>query len=53
MPSINGKPAKYIATNLKAFRSGKKQATVMNRIAKGFSIEEIESLAKYFSENKN
>ena len=53
MPSINGRPAAYISTMLKAFRADKKKVTVMNRIAKGFSLEEIESLAKYFSENKN
>ncbi|MDD9879061.1 MAG: c-type cytochrome [Magnetovibrio sp.] len=53
MPSINGKPAKYIASQMKAFRDGKKQSTVMQRIAKGFGDKEIESLAQYFAKNPN
>ena len=53
MPSINGKPAKYIEVALKAFRSGKKQSTVMQRIAKGFDDAEIKALADYFAKNKN
>lgn len=53
MPSLNGKPANLIATLLRAFKAGTKDGTVMTRIAKGFSKEEIDSLAKYFSENQN
>ncbi len=49
MPSIKGKPADYIATMLTAFRNGSKQGTVMNRIAKGFSPDEITALSKYFA----
>ena len=49
MPSIKGKPADYIATMLTAFRNGSKQGTVMNRIAKGFSPDEIAALSKYFA----
>jgi len=53
MPSIHGKPAKYIALTLKAFRDAKKDSTVMMRIAKGFSDAEIESLADYLAKNRN
>lgn len=49
MPSIQGKPAKYIETMLTAFRDDKRQGTVMNRIAKGFSPAEIEALSQYFA----
>ena len=49
MPSIKGKPADYIATLLNAFRDGSKKGTVMNRIAKGFTPDEINELAKYFA----
>lgn len=49
MPSIAGKSPKYISSILKSFRSGKREATVMNRIAKGFSDSEIDTLANYFS----
>ncbi len=49
MPSIAGKSADYIVDTLKRFRSGDKASTVMVRIAKGFTDEEIEALATYFS----
>jgi sulfide dehydrogenase cytochrome subunit len=49
MPSIAGKSADYIVETLKRFRSGDKASTVMVRIAKGFTDEEIEALANYFS----
>jgi sulfide dehydrogenase cytochrome subunit len=49
MPSIDGKSADYIVDTLKRFRSGDKESTVMVRIAKGFTDEEIEALATYFS----
>ncbi|GAB4225130.1 MAG: hypothetical protein Tsb0032_30850 [Kiloniellaceae bacterium] len=49
MPSIDGKSADYIIETLQRFRDGSKPSTVMARIAKGFTDEEIEMLAKYFS----
>lgn len=49
MPSIAGKSPGYIASVLKDFRSDKRPSTVMNRIAKGFTDSEIDSLATYFS----
>ncbi|MBC8338634.1 MAG: c-type cytochrome [Alphaproteobacteria bacterium] len=49
MPTIKGKPAKYIETQLMAFRAGKKSSTVMGRIAKGFNADEIKALSRYFS----
>ncbi len=49
MPSIQGKPAKYIETMLNAFREDKRKGTVMNRIAKGFSPSEIKALSQYFA----
>ncbi len=52
MPSIKGKPASYIETMLIAFREDKRQGTVMNRIAKGFTPTEIKSLSNYFSSLK-
>ncbi|MEO3431045.1 c-type cytochrome [Pelagibius sp. CAU 1746] len=49
MPSIAGKSADYIVETLKRFRSGDKASTVMVRIAKGFTDDEIVALADYFS----
>lgn len=51
MPSINGKPAKLLELDLKAFRDGTKESTVMQRIAKGFSDDEIKAISKYLAEN--
>jgi len=52
MPSIQGRPAEYIQTMLNAFRDDKRKGTVMNRIAKGFTSDEIKSLSQYISSLK-
>lgn len=49
MPSIAGKSENYIIEKLKAFRSDEIEATIMNRIAKGYTDDEIAALAKFFS----
>jgi sulfide dehydrogenase cytochrome subunit len=49
IPAIAGKPAAYLQSTMKAFRDGSRPATVMNRLAKGYSDEEIAALARYFS----
>ena len=49
MPSISGKSAKYIMRTMTAYRDGKRQSTVMGRIAKGFNDKEIKALAEYFA----
>ncbi len=49
MPVIAGKSAAYIAAKLAAFKSGAAEATVMNRIARGFSEAEIKAVAKYLA----
>jgi len=48
IPSIAGKSAGFIEKALKDFRSGAQASTVMGRHAKGYSDEEIKTLAKYF-----
>ncbi|MBL6951286.1 MAG: c-type cytochrome [Alphaproteobacteria bacterium] len=50
MPSIAGKSSDYIVETLRKFRDGKKPSTVMARIAKGFSDDEIVALAKHFAQ---
>jgi sulfide dehydrogenase cytochrome subunit len=52
MPPINGKSAVYIAMMLNAYREDKLKGTIMNRIAKGFTIAEIKTLALYFAARK-
>jgi hypothetical protein len=52
MPSLAGLEPKYIMTRLKEFRSGEVPATLMNRIAKGYSDAEIDALGEYFTKTK-
>jgi sulfide dehydrogenase cytochrome subunit len=49
IPSLNQLDAAAMTERLKSFKSGEIQATVMNRIAKGYSDEEIAALSQYFS----
>ncbi|SFU30193.1 Cytochrome c553 [Methylobacterium sp. 174MFSha1.1] len=49
VPSLSGRSAEDIAASLAAFRSGARPATVMNRIAKGFSESESRAIADYLA----
>ena len=52
MPSIAAMDATYFVESMQAFREGKRAATVMTRIAKGYTDEEIKAMAQYFSTQK-
>lgn len=46
-------PEDYILTQLTAFRTGQRPATIMHQITKGYSQEQLETIARYFgSRNK-
>lgn len=49
IPPIVNLKADYIKSTMLAFRADERKGTIMNRIAKGYTDEEIEVLAKYFS----
>jgi cytochrome subunit of sulfide dehydrogenase len=49
IPSLEGHAAADIATAMQEFRSGKRPATVMDRIAKGFSEEETRAIAEWLA----
>jgi sulfide dehydrogenase cytochrome subunit len=49
VPSLIGRPAGEIATAMAAFRTGERAATVMDRIAKGYSDEEINAIAQWYA----
>lgn len=49
IPSLAGWTEDGLAAALIAFREGKRPATVMDRIAKGFSDEEIQAIAKWLA----
>ena len=49
IPSINGKSTQFLVQALHDFRDGKRPATVMGRHATGYSDEEIQLIADFFS----
>lgn len=46
---LAGRPREYIASQMRAFRDGTRPATVMQQIAKGYSDQQIDLMADYFS----
>jgi sulfide dehydrogenase cytochrome subunit len=52
IPDISGKSAEFIRTSMEDYRSGKRESTVMERQAKGYSDEEILLIAEYFEKRK-
>jgi sulfide dehydrogenase cytochrome subunit len=54
IPTLAGRPAATIAAMLKAYKGETPPpgTTIMNRLAKGYTDEQIEALAKFFSEKK-
>ena len=49
MPIIAGLPREYLRQTLLDYRSGKRPSTIMGRIAKGYSEEEIDQLADFYA----
>ncbi len=52
-PSIAGLDKNYIADTMQAFKTDKRPGTIMGRIAKGYSDEEIELVAGFFAAQKS
>ena len=52
IPDISGKTAEFIHLSLEDFSSGKRKSTVMGRLAKGYSDEEILLIAEYLGRQK-
>lgn len=49
VPSIAGRPAEVLASQLLRYKHGPTDATVMNRIAAGFSDDDLRRLAAHFA----
>jgi cytochrome c553 len=49
---LAGLPKDHIATQLRAFRDGKRPATVMHQIAKGYTDPQIDAIAAWFAAQK-
>ncbi len=43
-----GRKAEEIVAQMRAFRSGQRDATVMDRIAKGYSDAEVDAIAAWY-----
>jgi cytochrome subunit of sulfide dehydrogenase len=53
VPRLIGRNPADIVTAMQAFKSGQLPATVMDRIAKGFSEEEIKAIAAWYGAQKD
>ena len=49
---LAGLPRDHVATQMRAFRDGKRPATVMHQIAKGYSDQQIDAIAAWFAAQK-
>ena len=52
VPALSGMPATYLVEQMKAFKAGTRQATVMHQIAKGYNEQQIDQIAAYFAAQK-
>jgi cytochrome c553 len=52
IPRLAGRPDSEIVAAMKAFRTGGRSATVMDRIAKGFDDAEIAAIANWYAAQK-
>jgi cytochrome c553 len=49
---LAGLPKDHIASQMRAFRDGKRPATVMHQIAKGYGDAQIDQMAAWFAAQK-
>ena len=49
---LAGLPRDHIATQMRAFRDGKRPATVMHQLAKGYTDAQIDAIAAWFAAQK-
>ena len=46
---LAGQPKDYLMTQLLAFRTGQRPATIMHQITRGYSQEQLDEVATYFA----
>ncbi len=51
-PSLAGRPSAQLEKAMLDFKTGKRPATIMDRIAKGYTDEEIKAMSDYFANMK-
>lgn len=52
MPSLAGQRQEYFIAAMKGFKRGERPATIMDRLAKGYSDADIEAMADFFAAQK-
>ena len=52
IPRLAGRNAAELVSQMEAFRSGQRPATVMDQIAKGFSDAEVQAIAAWYAEQR-
>ena len=52
VPGLAGTNKEYFVAQMKAFKEGKREATLMHQIAKGYSEAEIAAIADFFAAQK-
>jgi cytochrome subunit of sulfide dehydrogenase len=50
--TLAGMPKDYIVTQMNAFKTGTRSATIMHQLSKGYSDAQIEQIATYFAAQK-
>lgn len=53
MASLAGMPRDTLIRTMREFREGKRPATIMHQLAKGYTEEQIAAVAAYFAAQKN
>jgi cytochrome c553 len=52
METLAGLPKEQIVQRMREFRDGKRPATIMHQLAKGYTEQQIDLIAGYFSQQK-
>ena len=53
VPRLAGRDAVQLVSAMAAFRSGQRPSTVMDRIAKGFTDDEVRAIATWYAGQKD
>lgn len=53
VPRLIGRDAAQLVSAMAAFRSGQRPSTVMDRIAKGFTEDEVKAIAAWYAGQKD
>jgi len=50
--TLDGMPKSQLTQAMKDFKSGARPATLMHQLSKGYTEQQVESIAQYFSQQK-